>query len=359
MYKYSDIKAVHLEVSSKCNASCPMCLRNVHGGAENPYLPVTELSLEDVKSIFPISFLRQLERIYMCGNYGDPIIARDTLQIFKWFKQIKPHLNLSLFTNGSAKSRLWWRELAQVTTTVHFSIDGLEDTNSIYRRGTNFKKIIKNVESYIAGGGKAIWDYIVFHHNEHQVETARKRAKDLGFSAFVVKKTGRFYSNLKSKVKTEQIILNKKGEPDGLLEMPKDSKYLNRSLKKEEELSRQYGSLHEYLNQTEIKCRVSEEKSIYLSAEAFVFPCCWTANQLYPWYFKKRDSQIWKFIDQLRDKEESLNAKKHSIKEIVEGDFFQKIIPNSWKGNDIQTNKLRVCAKICGQSFTPFDDQFI
>ena len=359
MYQYSQIKTAHLELSSKCNASCPMCLRNICGGAVNPQLPLTELSLEDIKQIMPLDFLKQLNRIYMCGNYGDPIIAKDTLKIFNFFRSANSSLDLSLFTNGGAKSPSWWKELAQAVNTVHFSIDGLENTNSIYRRGTDFKKIMKNAESFIMAGGYAIWDFIVFHHNEQEVETARKLAEEMGFSRFVVKKTGRFFSNQKAQVKNQKIILDKKGQPDGLLEMPKNPKYQNRSLQKEEELSRKYGNIHNYLNQTRISCKVSKEKSLYLSAEALVFPCCWTANQLYPWYFKKRASQIWKMIEKLPEKEDSLNAKKHSIKKIVQGDFFQKMIPDSWVGKDITRDKLRVCAKTCGQGFSPFTDQFI
>ena len=60
MYVYSRIRQVHLEITSRCNASCPMCPRNVNGGALNPNLPLTELSLSDVKTILPAAFVRQL-----------------------------------------------------------------------------------------------------------------------------------------------------------------------------------------------------------------------------------------------------------------------------------------------------------
>ena len=359
MYKFSEIKTVHLEITSKCNASCPMCFRNIFGGMVNPQLPLTELSLEDIKKIFPIPFIKQLERIYMCGNYGDPMLAKDTLEAFRLFRKINPKIFLSLFTNASGRTKAWWEKLAQIVDLTHFSIDGLEDTNAIYRRGTSFKKIIENVNSYISAGGKAIWDFIVFAHNEHQVEEARTLALEMGFQKFVTKKTARFFSNQRSKVKTEQQVLNKKGEVEYTLKMPKKPIYQNASLKKEEEISNTYGSLREYLNQTPVKCRVSEEKSIYISAEALVFPCCWTANQLYPWYFKKRSSQVWKLILNLPEKEKSLCAKTHSIESISQSDFFQKIIPKSWEGKDIAKDKLKVCANTCGQKFTPFSDQFI
>ena len=45
-------------------------------------------------------------------------------------------------------------------------------------------------------GGIAQWDYIVFKHNEHQVEEARKLSKELGFFEFQIKKTSRFFKTL-------------------------------------------------------------------------------------------------------------------------------------------------------------------
>ena len=358
MYQFSEITTIHLEITSKCNVSCPMCLRNISGGAVNPQLPLVELSLKDIKHLFPPSFLKQLKRLYMCGNYGDPMVARDTLEIFQFIRETQSSIQLAMFTNGSGRKVSWWKQLGQVVDQVHFAIDGLEDTLPIYRRQASFKKIMESAESYIAGGGKAIWDYIVFRHNEHQVEEAREVAEKMGFDRFVVKKTGRFFSNEKNQVKNSQQVLNKKGEVEYLLELPENNKYQNQSFQKGNQLSKEYGSLHNYLNQTEIQCRVSQEKNLYVSAEGLVFPCCWIANQLYPWYFKERSSQVWKFIDQLPEKENSLNGKIHPIEQIVQGDFFQTLVPESWNKTDITKDKLRVCAKTCGKKFNSFDDQF-
>ena len=86
MYKYTEIEVVHLEMTEACNASCPMCARNLNGGEVNPYIHNRELYIDDIKRMFPIEFVKQLKRIYMCGNYGDPISARDTLEAFKYFR---------------------------------------------------------------------------------------------------------------------------------------------------------------------------------------------------------------------------------------------------------------------------------
>jgi tetratricopeptide (TPR) repeat protein len=75
---------------------------------------------------------------------------------------------------------------------VTFSIDGLADTNSIYRQNTNWDKIMQSVNSFIQAGGKAVWHYLIFEHNQHQVESARTLAEKLGFVEFVPKATSRF-----------------------------------------------------------------------------------------------------------------------------------------------------------------------
>ena len=56
MYKYSDIRKIHLEVTQRCNASCPMCDRNQNGGAINPHINLDELTLQDCYKIFEPNF---------------------------------------------------------------------------------------------------------------------------------------------------------------------------------------------------------------------------------------------------------------------------------------------------------------
>ena len=88
MYRYEDIEAVHLEITQKCQAACPMCDRNMNGGEDNPHITNAELSFEDCQTIFPPEFIKQLKTMYMCGNLGDPIVARDSLEVFDYFRSI-------------------------------------------------------------------------------------------------------------------------------------------------------------------------------------------------------------------------------------------------------------------------------
>lgn len=358
IYDYSEIKTIHLEITDKCNASCPMCGRNKFGGPENEYLPQTELSLDNIKLILPVDLVLRLDRLYMCGNYGDPIVANDTLEVFAWLREVNPSIKLGIHTNASARTAEWWTKLGKILNQkgdyAKFGLDGLADTNHVYRRGTNWSKIMENARAFIDAGGIAQWEFIVFKHNEHQIEEARALSASMGFKQFRTKKTGRFFSNTKLVGKDAQQVWSRNGMLEYHIEKPENSEYLNDSLAKEQDLIDKFGSMKDYIDQACVKCKVAEDKSLYISAEGLAFPCCWTANQLYVWYFEHKTGEIWKLLDNDTD---NVNAKKNPLESIVNGSYFNKIA-DSWSKPSISDGKLRVCAKTCGTGFDQFGSQF-
>lgn len=358
LYSYDSIRTVHLEITDKCNAACPMCARSVFGGEDNPYLPDNELSLDDCKGIFDTRFVGQLNKMFMCGNYGDPISARDTLEVYEYFRQHNPTIKLGMNSNGSARKPDWWKQLGGLLSTngsyVKFGIDGLADTNHIYRRRTNFDRIMENMEAFIAGGGRAHWDFIVFRHNEHQVEEARALAEKLGVERFQVKKTARFFSNTKLVNKEQQEVHNRDGSIEYYIEKPLNPEYQNNA--DDTALIQRFGSMENYLDATEVSCKVAGEKSLFVSSEGLAFPCCWTANQMYVWYFPKEGAQIWSHIRDVGGKD-AINAVKVPLRDIVEGPFFNSI-ETSWNQPSCALGKLKVCAKTCGTGMDLFGKQF-
>ena len=48
MFYESTIRSVHLEITTRCNAACPMCKRNLDGGKDIPNLAITELSQKEM-----------------------------------------------------------------------------------------------------------------------------------------------------------------------------------------------------------------------------------------------------------------------------------------------------------------------
>ena len=67
-----------------------------------------------------------------------------------------------------------------------FGIDGLEDTNHIYRRGVKWERLQDNFREYIKAGGDADWQFIPFSWNKHQLDAARELATKEGFDKFTI-----------------------------------------------------------------------------------------------------------------------------------------------------------------------------
>ena len=258
---------------------------------------------------------------------------------------------------GSAKKSDWWSRLATIFQNkgyVVFGIDGLEDTNHIYRRNTNWNKIIENATSFINAGGRARWDFIVFKHNEHQINEARDLAEKLGFEQFRTKKTGRFFSNEKLKGKDVQPVMNRNEKIEYYIEKPNNIEYQNTSLIRENDIIQKFGSMQNYLDKTNIQCKVLDKNEIYISAEGLVFPCCWIANQLYIWY--SSTNQITKLLEKCGGKS-SIDAKTNRLENILNGSFF-KSIEDSWTKDSCENGKLKVCSKTCGKLFDQFKEQY-
>lgn len=360
MYNYKDIRKVHLEITQRCQAACPMCDRNENGGKDNVHLTNAELTLDDCIRIFDPDFIKQLEVMYMCGNLGDPIVARDTLEVFKYFRKHNPNIWLSMNTNAGAKNAEWWAELAKVfgrQGAVIFSVDGLADTNHLYRQNVNWEIVETNMHAFIAAGGRARWDFIIFEHNQHQVEQAEQLAHEWGVEKFIKKKTARFFSTASHRGKDEHQAMNRKGVATVMLKKPKQE-FVNDALAKEAELVKTYGSMMDYYDKCKISCKVAEERSVFVTAEGLVQPCCWTAGRLYKWWHPDpKVEQIWSIIDAVGGAD-AINAKIHGLQAVVDDTELLSTIENSWSNQSLRDGKLGVCANKCGTEFDAFNMQF-
>ncbi len=359
MYRYEDIRTVHLEITQRCQAACPMCDRNENGGVDNRHITNAELSFVDCKAIFPVDFIKQLDTMYMCGNLGDPIVAKDTLEVFEYFRANNDKMWLSMNTNAGAKSVEWWRELARIIGrrgAVIFSIDGLRDTNHLYRQNVVWDNVERNMRAFVDAGGRARWDFIIFGHNEHQVEEAEQLAKDWGVERFQKKKSGRFFS-ANSKNKDTHQAKNRKGIETQLLEKPKKISNQNLALLKQKELTKTYGGMQNYYDSCSIKCKVVKENNIFITAEGLLMPCCWTAGRMYKWWHEDyRVEQIWDFIDKAGGKQ-GIDVITNDLRNVMNGTLLDDI-KQSWTLPSIEQGKLGVCAMKCGTEFDPFAEQF-
>lgn len=185
--KPSDINTLQIEPTTYCNARCPHCARFDVRGNLHPSLTLQHLDIEAIKNNIEIDQLCNLKTVVLEGDKGDPAMHPDIEKIISFFSYAPSAPQVILYTNGSIRSPKWWEALAKhgySNLKVVFSIDGLRDTNHLYRVGLDFNTILNNVKSFIVSGGDAIWKMILFRHNEHQLNEISEFSKKLGFSKF-------------------------------------------------------------------------------------------------------------------------------------------------------------------------------
>ena len=184
MIVYKDIRNVHLEISTLCNANCPWCPRNFWGYEFNGGYPELYLTLDNAKKIFHPNFVKQLDIIRINGNYGDIVMNPDAIEIVEYLRNHNKNMDIKISSNDGARNGEWRKQFAKLNCTIFFALDGLADTHSLYRQNTVWATVIKNAKAFIDNGGQAVWQLIKFKHNEHQIEECRRLSKQMGFIRF-------------------------------------------------------------------------------------------------------------------------------------------------------------------------------
>lgn len=282
-----NIREIHVEPTTVCQAECSMCARTVLGYHRDKSKN-SELTLNSFKNLTR-HLIGNLEKILFCGTLGDPASCIELLEIIDWVQSINSNIVIGVNTNGAIRNIDWWKQLAHKTNKspysyVVFSIDGLEDTNHIYRKQVVWKKLIENAQAYINAGGVAQWDMLVFDHNKHQIDAAKSLAHDMGFRVFRTKVSNRFNSH-------DTDLL----PPDCIMPV---------------------------VDKEPFECMAENTNSVYLSASGIWYPCCYI-----------HDEQV-RYLD---------NTWGNTLQSIEDR-------KNHWQDlkTSIENNPLPVCKKSCG-----------
>lgn len=237
-----NIKVLHLEPTDVCQAACPLCARETDKTFQRHQQH--HLSVRQVQKHFDDPAIANLNKMFMCGNYGDPVAGKHTVELYQYFRSVNPGIVLGLNTNGAIQNPFWWYGLAKILNQpqdfVVFSIDGLESTNHVYRKNVDWSKLMANARSFIEAGGSAHWDMLVYKHNQHQVDECEQLARDMGFRWFRAK-------------------VSKRGFTDRL-EAPIGWQLPN-------------------VQGTQVNCHALNEQSAYIDARGNLSPCCWLGSR--------------------------------------------------------------------------------
>lgn len=363
MFKFDQLESIHLEITNRCQASCPMCPRNIHSGIDNPTLKINDWSFKDFVTIITPEVLAQIRQLNFCGSFGDPIMNNDLIAMCRYVKETNPAVCIDIHTNGSARTAKWWQDLASALPEQHsveFALDGLDDTHSLYRVGTDWNRVIANAKTFIDSGGIANWMYIRFRHNEHQVEEAEVLATELGFDKFKLKDTRRF--------ETEKFtVLDRDGQVSHYLEQPSNSviQVVDR---------RDLETYNTWKNKKDIDCFALNQREIYIDACYTVMPCCMLAAFIYTNYDKeileknglyheysyvdfgnKIQQQVFDIIEELGGIH-ALDTRNTSIQRIVDNEVWQTIWQQKW-----QSAESIGCIALCSASspYIKLEEQWV
>ena len=294
----------HIEATSKCTLECPLCDRTWF------YDTFKKRNLHEINIDNIVNFVGVNKQVALCGNNGDPIYHSKFLDLVARFKD--NNCTLHIHTNGSAKTKAWWTKLKNLLTKddcITFAIDGLEDTNHLYRKNAKWKSIMTAIKTLKDREFKMIWQFIPFKHNQHQILDAGNLSKALGFDEFKLLQSDRW--------------LGKK-------DLMPDREFVDNYYKTQKEvLINPNFSLD-----MQPKCLKNDlpSESLYVDAEGDFYPCCWMGSYRY------------KYKSMFSPKQKTFNIKNNTLNQILENtevkDFF-----NTTK----QFTSAHECCKIqCG-----------
>lgn len=325
-----NLNIINLEFTDYCNAACPMCARFTWDGSlYKQKVNQNHNRLEVLKKNIPESIVRQLKRFYSTGTYGDATMNPECVEIYRWIHTVNPGCGLEMHSNGGARDTEFWKALGNLGLEITFGIDGLHDTNHIYRRNVKWDKLMNNVSTFISSGGKAKWKYLIFKHNQHQVDDAKKLSKEMGFLGFGSEYSDRWKSS--NWVTGETLDVSSWPAGNNVLQKPdeQENKFYHDAtvgVYKEQAFNRK----------SPVICKMASNNNyeVYIRANGHVQPCCMLG-----------DIDVHEAKELIQDFD-SVNINKTPLPEILRGEFFRKLDKGISGAPD--NDRLKNCFYTCG-----------
>jgi MoaA/NifB/PqqE/SkfB family radical SAM enzyme len=339
--KIEEIQRLNIDINSACNAACPGCARQIGGIYRNDSYSMNQhMSLETWTKLFN-EIGHQIKSVVFCGNYGDAGATNHLPEMLAAAHEINPNTYFIVVSNIGLNSVEYWKRLGNCVPKhclqVQCSIDGLEDTNHLYRRFVKWDKVMRNVRALSETGALMIWKYIEFEWNKHQIDQARALAQEFNFHDFIVTPNNqpgsdRVFTEFRNELGSgwDSVETYMKGAPFKLTpwqELDADESYAT--------------IMNTVTDYDTIECYTKNEQSIHVDWNGNVWPCCWFGGTEYLPQPEVRSAQSL-FVPDISSGWNNIN--NYSLQEIMDHSFYQKDLMNS-----LDTKPSTVCASSCGK----------
>lgn len=334
-----EVESVQFEISTKCNSMCPACIRVERKDISqvNRMIPRNrEMPLQIFDNALDSKVASSFKKIEFCGTLDEPLMHSQFLEMLDLIYEKIPSCSVQIHTNGGIRNSSFFEDLAKSISrfpglsVVKFSIDGLADTNSIYRYGVNYSRVISNLESFIQAGGKAVWQTLEFPWNRHQIADMKSLAQDMGCTEFWVRPDRSPISLL-----TPQQLEACRNPAD------EASRQIVQNIYKPKKKSAVTASEPTQNLEGAVHCSYrSPKKMIFVSWDGKVWPCCFWPNSRY-----ESDSEFPQKIENAYG--ENFNSlETQTLSQILDHPLFQRDLVESWRTGSWQKSRcLQKCSK--------------
>jgi radical SAM protein with 4Fe4S-binding SPASM domain len=171
-----------IETGNICNLRCPLCPTGAG-----------ELTMKKGFMKFALfkQILDQLKYNLVSINlysWGEPLLNPDLITMIKYAKGINKNIKIVTSTNLNIQNDSFLRDLIKSEIDeVIVSCDGVtQQTYEKYRIGGSFNLVMQNMELLISfkkefsSKTDIVWNFLVFRHNEHEIEETKKVAENIG-----------------------------------------------------------------------------------------------------------------------------------------------------------------------------------
>jgi MoaA/NifB/PqqE/SkfB family radical SAM enzyme len=207
--------SVRVEASSACQLKCPAC-PTARGIIKNEMAGTGALSLTKFEEF--LKYLPNIKSVEF-SNYGEVFLNKEFINILELCHKrgIIPNLRNGVNLNNVSSEQLEALILYGVDT-ITVSIDGVsQETYQKYRVRGNIATVINNIKkinSYKKIHQKdtphLIWQFIVFEHNFHEIDTAYSMSEKLEMDFFLKNDWTGLHSSKKYLSKIESYSKNLK-----------------------------------------------------------------------------------------------------------------------------------------------------
>lgn len=182
---YKNIEIIELDLTTMCNARCPLCFRS------------SQLFPEKFKTQFwrsPIQIVEQLKMfprlttVYLIGQMSEPTTHPEFIDLVKTLKNMK--LKIKICSNGDLHDNEYWKTLGKLLNDddqVWFTLCGTtQKMHEHYRVGTQLSRILEHAECLRSArkvdGARAL----LFEYNKDDIHSDEMKRILQNFSRYEI-----------------------------------------------------------------------------------------------------------------------------------------------------------------------------